>query len=199
LNIRREPTAVRLEWPDGPYKGREVIYAAGENGGLMHVRTANALLPVPPMAPDSPLVLRSSRHPITEAGFDPILDKMDTALRRQGAGDVSADRFSYAGEEPLPNSQRICDKIVYVTANGETWQVYIDAQSHLPARVQANAQNGDLLEVYDFGVVEIDVPDLLEAAAFNPSLRWGPSRNFLQRLTRSSMEENHGSSSATAN
>ena len=47
LSIRREPAAVRLEWPNGPHKRREVLYSASENGGLMHVNMADSLLPVP--------------------------------------------------------------------------------------------------------------------------------------------------------
>ena len=58
---------IRLEWREGPHKGREVIYAAGQNAGLMHINMADSLVPVPRMslAPDSPMVTRTSRHPIT--------------------------------------------------------------------------------------------------------------------------------------
>src|SRR5262249_26067888 len=37
LSIRRQPRAVRLEWPSGPHRGREVLYSETETNGLMQV------------------------------------------------------------------------------------------------------------------------------------------------------------------
>ena len=71
LSIRRNPKAVRLEWPKGPSKGREVIYSASLNPRTMYVNMANSALPIPRMSIpiDSPMVLRSSRHPDHRGGF----------------------------------------------------------------------------------------------------------------------------------
>ena len=78
LSIRRKPKAVRLEWTSGPSKGREVIYSTTLNDRTMYVNMANSPFPMPRMsiAVDSPLAMRNSRHPITEAGFDTILDNL---------------------------------------------------------------------------------------------------------------------------
>ena len=83
LSIRRNPKAVRLEWAKGPNKGREVIYSAAINDRMMYVNSGNSALPLPRMSipVDSPLALRNSRHPITEAGFDTILDNLFKFLR----------------------------------------------------------------------------------------------------------------------
>ena len=78
LSIRRKPKAVRLEWTSGPSKGREVIYSSTVNDRMMYVNMANSPLPMPRMSipVDSPLAMRNSRHPITEAGFDTIIDNL---------------------------------------------------------------------------------------------------------------------------
>lgn len=187
LSIRREPRAVRLEWREGPHKGREVIYAAGQNGGLMHINMADSLVPVPRMslAPDSPMVTRTSRHPITEAGLDSIVDRLQDSVKQSPADGA---KLSFAGREAFEPGGPACDKIVRVTSQGETWHVYLDPVTHLPALVQEKAANGDLLERYRFGPVQTDLPELADAKAFDPDGRWGPARGLLQRLARSTSE-----------
>jgi hypothetical protein len=179
LSIRRAPKAVRLEWPDGPHQGREVLY---NEGGPMHVRMPGALIPRTSLAPDSPLVRRSSRHPITEAGFDSIVERMESALAQAG----TAGALTYSGQEPIGDARRTCHKIVQVTPTGETWRVHLDVQTLLPVRVEATAANGELLELYEFGAVRADLPELAGAAAFDPDARWGPSRGLLGGLGRAS-------------
>ncbi len=80
LAVRREPRAVRLSWPSGTNQGREVLYRADEPGGQMHIKMANPALPRLNLAPDSPMVMRNSRHPITEAGFDSLVEGLENAL-----------------------------------------------------------------------------------------------------------------------
>jgi Protein of unknown function (DUF1571) len=188
LSIRRHPKAVRLEWREGPHKGREVIHAADANGGLIHINTVGGLVPVPRMAlpVDNPMVLRSARHPITEAGFDMILANMEKTLELTQKGDESRGRLSDAGEEDAGPENRPCHKIIQVTPSGETWMVFLDLKTKLPVMVQANAANGDLLERYSFGDPKVDLPELASADAFDPDRRWGPAPagGLMQRLAR---------------
>jgi hypothetical protein len=186
LSVKRNPKAVRLEWPDGPHKGREVIYAADANDGKMHVKMGDSLLAAMPrvaMAPDSPLALRNSRHPITEAGFDTILQRMEDAVRNRAAGD--GDRIEYAGLEQADGLDKAGHKVVRVTPSGETWVVYLDAETGLPALVQANARDGQLLERYVFRDPVFNPQELASADAFNPDARWGATNGLLSRFARS--------------
>jgi hypothetical protein len=186
LSIRRQPKAVRLEWTDGPHKGREVLYSATENRGLMHVKMAESLVPVPPLAlaPDSPLALRTSRHPITEAGFDTILDRLESALTLSRRKDPGAGVVTDAGAETPEELGRPCRKLVQENPDGETWVVYLDAETRLPALVQATAADGELLEKYLFRDLKTDLPELASADAFDPNRRWGRSGGVLGRLAR---------------
>ncbi|GAC1465311.1 MAG: hypothetical protein NVSMB9_04780 [Isosphaeraceae bacterium] len=187
LSIRRNPLAVRLEWPDGPHKGREVLYAADAHHGLMHVNMADSILPVPrlSMAPDSPLALRNSRHPITEAGFDTIVAHMEEAFQRQKSSDTTLGPIRYDGLQQPEELDRPCHKIVRAPDSGETWTVYIDPSTFLPALVQAISPDGELLEQYIFRSPTLNRPELARADAFDPDSRWGPPRGFFKRLARS--------------
>jgi hypothetical protein len=185
LSIRREPKAVRLEWPTGPHKGREVLYAANDPSGLLHVNTSVAGVPVPPLhvAPDSPMVMRSSRHPITEAGFDTILANLEKGL----SSHVDKSKIAYQGIETPPSLGRECHKLLRETPTGEVWLVFIDTKTSLPTLVEATDQKGQLLERYFFREVAADLPELATAEAFDPNLRWASSRSILGRLARTAV------------
>lgn len=199
LSVRREPKAVRLEWPEGAHKGREVIYSAAENGGLMQVNMADSLVPVPRMSlpPDSPLVMSNSRHPITEAGFDTIVRNLEKAIALEKAGTPTDGEVKYAGLEQPNGLNQACHKLVRVTPAGETWLVYIDPGSHLPALVQATAADGSLLERYLFLDPRADVPALAQADAFNAAKRWGPAKGLLSRLGRAAADSSKTPESVT--
>lgn len=186
LSIRRNPKAVRLEWPEGAHKGREVIYSATEHDGLMHVNMADSIVPVPRLsiAPDSPMVLKNSRHPITEAGFDTIIHNLEISLEKSKNGDPSGGKLSYGGLEQPAGVDRPCHKIVRVTPTGEMWLVYLDPNTQFPAMIQGNAANGDLLERYAFSAIKPNLADLASRDAFNPNQRWGEPRGLLSRLAR---------------
>ncbi len=98
LSVRRSPKAVRLEWPTGPNKGREVIYEPGRNA-QMQIYMPGALVPRVPMKPDSFLAMRNSRHPISEAGFHTILQNMELALEGEGTENPAHGQLRYMGLE----------------------------------------------------------------------------------------------------
>ena len=135
LSIRRNPKAVRLEWPKGPSKGREVIYSASLNPRTMYVNMANSALPIPRMSIpiDSPMVLRSSRHPITEAGFDTIFEGLEKYEGADAAGIKQDGRLVYKGIQRPKGLDLPCHLLERTTPKGETWQVYLDTRTLMPA------------------------------------------------------------------
>jgi hypothetical protein len=184
LSIRRNPRAVRLQWQQGPHQGREALYAEKETGGMLQVNMADSKIPMPRVSlpPDSPLALRNSRHPITEAGFDTIIRNLEKTIAENRAGDHAHGRIAYGGLEQPVELDHPCHKIVRVTASGETWLVFFDPETKLPAMVQANAPDGGLVERYVFRSVRPDLPELASADAFDPNQRWGESKGLLGRL-----------------
>ncbi len=179
LAVRREPRAVRLTWPSGTNQGREVLYRADEPGGQMHIKMANAALPRLSMSPDSPMVMRNSRHPITEAGFDSIIESLEGAVRSPETSGIK-----YTGLEAQGGFDHALQCLVRNTPTGETWRVYLDPQTHLPALVVAVDARGELLERYLFRDVRPNPAELASADAFDSNARWGPARGLLSRLTR---------------
>ncbi|MEO6809988.1 MAG: DUF1571 domain-containing protein [Isosphaeraceae bacterium] len=185
LSARRDPKAIRIEWPDGPHKGREVLYSADDPTN-MHVNMADAIVPLVMKLPlTSPRVRDSSRHPISEAGLDGLVDNLVKTVESAEAGGPNASRLSLSGPETPEGLDRPCHKITEVRPDGEIWVVDIDVETALPALVQANAPNGDLLERYSFRDVQADLPKLALADAFDPG-RWKRTgAGLLERLARS--------------
>ncbi len=186
LSVRREPRAIRLEWPNGQHKGREVLWSSAEPGGMMHVHVGDSMLPVPDLAlsPTNPMILKYSRHPVTEAGLDSVLDRLDESLKPHEGGTSGTEKLSYDGLRTPPEIGRPCHTITRVTPSGETWIVSLDAETCLPTVVVATDAKGDLLERYLFRDVAIDPPALSDSSAFDPEKRWGGSRGLLGRLAQ---------------
>lgn len=172
LSIRRDPKAVRLEWVEGPNKGREVIY---NEGGLMHVNMPGTLVPRVSLPANSPIALKNSRHPISEAGFATLVAEVRRSLETYRSGTLANDQLTYRGlASPEPGAPP-CHAIVRVTPTGETWTVHIDDRTKLPYMVHAQDASGQVLEHYVFRDVRIDPVELADAAAFDPDARWGKS------------------------
>lgn len=193
LSIRRDPKAVRLEWLDGPNKGREVIY---NEGGMMHVNMPGSLVPRISLPPDSPIALKNSRHPISEAGFAKIIEQIMLPLQSAERGGADAGRFRYDGlGSPEPGAPP-CHAIVRVTPSGETWTVHIDDATKLPYIVHAEDASGALLEHYVFRNPQLNTTQLAAVDAFDHETRWGQSGSLLNRLARGL--DDPGSSPATS-
>ncbi len=187
LSIRRNPKAVRLEWAKGPNKGREVIYSAAINDRMMYVNSGNSALPIPRMSipVDSPLALRNSRHPITEAGFDTILDNLFKFLEPKTAAVASDGKLVYKGIERPRGLDHPCHLVERVTPKGETWQVYLDTRTLMPAMVSAvQTSSGELIERYTYRNLKPNPTELASIDAFDPDKHWGESKGWLSKIAR---------------
>ena len=187
LSIRRNPRAVRLEWADGPSKGREVIYSSAVNDRMMYVNSGNSALPLPRMSipVDSPLALRNSRHPITEAGFDTIFENLAAHETPRTATSPGTGRLQYKGIKQPKGADQACHLLERVSPQGETWQVYLDTKTLMPAVVVAfRSSGGELIERYTYKNLKANPSDLADLAAFDPDKRWGESKSWLSRLAR---------------
>jgi Protein of unknown function (DUF1571) len=187
LNIRRNPKAVRLEWAKGPNKGREVIYSAAINDRMMYVNSGNSALPIPRMSipVDSPLALRNSRHPISEAGFDTILDNLFKFLEPRTATVASDGKLIYKGIDRPRGLDQPCHLVERITPKGETWQVYLDTRTLMPAMVSSvQTSSGELIERYTYRNLKPNPAELASIDAFDPDKRWGESKGWLSRIAR---------------
>lgn len=80
----RRPGRLYLRWIAGPPKGREILFVEGRDDGkaLVHEPAGLARLVTVVVAPDSPRVLRDSRHPITDLGLGRLVDLIVGNARR---------------------------------------------------------------------------------------------------------------------
>jgi len=186
LSIRRNPKAVRLEWPEGSNKGREVIYSAAINERMMHVNVANSAIPIPRMSipVDSPLALRNSRHAITEAGFDTIFNNLAKQVDEQGRPTGAEGRLTYKGLQKPEGSDVACHLIQRITPSKEVWRVYLDPDTLMPFVVTAHQADGSVLESYRYENIKADPTELASADAFDPDKRWGESKGLFSRLAK---------------
>jgi Protein of unknown function (DUF1571) len=187
LSIRRNPKAVRLEWAKGPNKGREVIYSTAINDRMMYVNSGNSALPLPRMSipVDSPLAMRNSRHPITEAGFDTILENLFKFLEPKAVAAASDGKLVYKGIDQPRGLDQPCHLVMRVTPKGETWQVYLDTRTYMPAMVSAvQTSSGQLIERYTYRNLRLNPVELAALDAFDPDKRWGESKGWLSRIAR---------------
>jgi hypothetical protein len=192
LSIRRDPKAVRLEWSSGPSKGREVIYSSAIDPRMIFVHMPAGAIPIPVMRipVDSPLVMRNSRHAITEAGFDTILDNLRKATAPSGKQGPATGELTYRGLEKAAGLDRPCHHFVRKTVSGENWNVYLDPSSMLPRMVFAEDSRHELIERYTYREILENPDDLAAAGAFEPDQRWGESNGLLSRLARAASNSN---------
>ena len=188
LSIRRNPKAVRLEWAKGPSKGREVIYSAALNDRMMYVNSGNSALPLPRMTipVDSPLALRNSRHPITEAGFDTILNNLFKFLEPKTAAARQRRETSLQGYRPAQGAgpalssggasytqgRNLASLPGYPIRSCPPWS----RRSRLPAAT--------LIERYTYRNLKPNPTELASNDAFDPDKRWGESKGWLSRIAR---------------
>lgn len=192
LSIRRDPKAVRLEWASGPSKGREVIYSRVLDPRMIFVHMPATAIPLPVMkiSVDSPLVMRNSRHAITEAGLETIVENLRKSERGDDATTTHRGGLSYKGIEQPSGLNRTCHHFVRTTASGETWNVYLDERSLLPSMVVAQDSHGAMIERYVYREIQENPNDLAVAGAFEPDQRWGESKGLLGRLARAASGAN---------
>jgi len=185
LFVRSDPKAVRLEWADGPNKGREVIYSSTLDPRMIFVHMANSAIPLPSMkiAIDSPLVMKNSRHSITEAGLDTIVEKLRRAEQNGGDSDKE-DKLEFRGLQKAPGLDHPCNQFVIRSATGDSWKIFLDPNSKLPCLVIGEDQRGELIERYVYRDITANPADLALAEAFDPDKRWGDSKGLLSRLAR---------------
>jgi hypothetical protein len=186
LSIHRDPKEVRLTWESGPSQGREVIYSTRVDARSLFVHMPKSAIPLPTMkmAIDSPMVTRNSRHSISEAGFDTIVENLRKSVDQVDAANTAQGRAAYRGIEKPPGLDRPSHVFTRRSPNGESWTVFIDARSLLPSMVIAKNPSGELDEKYVYHEVIENPAELAAADAFDPDRRWGSSGGLLSRFAR---------------
>lgn len=103
----QHPGRIYLRWISGPPKGREILFVKGRDDDrvLVHEPGLLSRFFTAALAPDSPRVLRESRHPVTDVGLGRLiellvenakraLERGELTLRDRGVAEESGRRVS---------------------------------------------------------------------------------------------------------
>jgi len=88
----QRPGRIYLRWLNGSAKGREILFVKGRDDDkvLLHQPGALSRFFTLILAPDSPRVLRESRHPVTDVGLARLIDLLVSNARRSlAAGELT--------------------------------------------------------------------------------------------------------------
>ena len=89
-------------------------------------------------------------------------------------------RSATKGSNNRKGSTRPCHKIVRVTPTGETWVVYLDPETRLPALVAGDGRERRPARTLSCsGTRPSTSPSLPRPSAFDPDARWGPAKGLL--------------------
>ena len=153
-----------------------MIYSSAVNPRTMYVNMANSALPIPRMSIpiDSPMVLRTSRHPITEAGFDTIFKTWTAQGNAAGTSTGTAGSCTRGSSGP---KGRICPA---TSSSGPRRKGRPGRSTSTP---RPDARGGGGIPAGGGADRAIHLPDLKAesrrtglGAAFDPDKRWGESK-----------------------
>jgi hypothetical protein len=178
MKLRHEPFAVYFKYLS-PHEGKEVVYAEGhhENKIIAHSGgLARLLVPRLAIAPDHPLALAETRHPITEAGLANLTAKL-VGFREMDLDDPEAvtilDRTEDAQgrawlrslhEHPHFDPRRPFARV----------EVLYDPETRLPLQIRSYdwplpGQQGELLLAEFYRYEDLDLDAVLTALDFDPA------------------------------
>jgi hypothetical protein len=174
---RKQPFSIYFRWIGKESNGREVVYVKGKYENKLHIRMSPGSPPMA-LAPDSFLVKRSSRHPITEAGVCAIVEMFAGAV---AAFDKGQHPLRYLGVVKRPDFDEgtLLEGVEEDLApgadpnlpRGGKRQLYFNSANHLPALVITRDERGQEVEYYRFDRFQSRVK--LDDKDFDPELLFG--------------------------
>jgi hypothetical protein len=177
--FRKQPWSVYFQWVGKEAHGREVVYVQGWHEDKIHSRLAAGDVPLMPagmrfsVAPDSAMARGRSRHPITEAGVGPLIDRFGRLI------DANPRGLTYLGPQNRPEFQTPLEAVQQVIAPGEEAGlprggqrlVFFASDSHLPVLIVTKNEQGHEVEYYCYE--RIEYPAQFSDDHFDPDRLWG--------------------------
>jgi hypothetical protein len=168
----KRPFRVYLKWIQ-PYAGQESLYVEGTNNNKIKAHgTGLAGLITVNLDPKGSLAMENTRHPITEAGLEKLLNKIGTNLRKglQAGELTSKDR----GEEVVYGRKTSVIEGILPRDASKGYYCYrcvvnLDVERKVPIRVQIFDWDDQLVECY--GYEKLDLEAGLTEKDFDPKNR----------------------------
>lgn len=155
----QKPYKVYLKWIKEPYYGRESLYIEGHNNNLIKVHDCGLLGLELNLDPKGSLVMKGSRHPITDSGIENLVRLIGRDLRKGlSNGDVS---IGQQGHETIYGRATRQIELVFPRTQAKGYYCYravvnIDTDNELPIRVQIFDWDDRLVENYGYEAVALN-------------------------------------------
>lgn len=166
----RKPFQVYMKWVIDPYKGREALYVEGCNNNLIKVREHGfAGLMTLNLDPKGALIMKGSRHPVTDSGLANLVKLIRTNVEMgTRAGEIELLEL---GVERVYG--RATEKIEIIFPRGASGRYYcrravinVDMENKIPVRTLIFDWNDLLVENYGYEAIKLDAA--LTDADFDP-------------------------------
>jgi hypothetical protein len=188
VKFRKEPYSVYLKWVGAEGNQREAVFVKGRYDNKIHTKLAAGdvfLMPAGTrfsLAPDNPLVLANSRHPITEGGLGHLVDQFGTLLDALEKGDTRLGTVKNLSLLKRPEVETTVEGILQIIPPGgdpllpkggqRLW--FFDINQYLPVLVITKDDTGQEVEFYCHD--QIEYPLALDDDTFNPDKLWGTKK-----------------------
>jgi hypothetical protein len=177
FKFRKQPFSIYFKWIGTTNNGREVVYVKGKYEGKLHIRMSPGSADMA-LAPDSFLVRRSSRHPVTEAGVCAIVEMYAAAVAAFEKGQHSL-RYLGVSKRPDFDDGATLEGVEEDLAPGADpnlprgghRQLYFNVATRLPVLVITKDERGQEVEYYRFDRFQTRVK--LDDDDFNPDKLFG--------------------------
>ncbi|MCA9093236.1 MAG: DUF1571 domain-containing protein [Planctomycetaceae bacterium] len=140
MKLRHEPFSVYMKWLTVK-EGQEVLFVEGELNDRMLVKKGGMLsrMPSVKLAPDSPLALNESRHPVTDAGILRLTEKL-MKFRTEDLARIEKVKCEFIPGQSIAGRKCYCFDVTY--SDPETEPLYrksltwIDEELSIPVCVK---------------------------------------------------------------
>ncbi len=189
FKFRKKPWSVYFKWLEKTGKGREAVYVKGRYGDKIHTRLAAGDVLLFPagsriaLAPDNPLVLKQTRHPITEAGIGATLDRLGEVLAGTERGDRKLGSLTLLEPAARPEFEQPVQALEHAIPvkcdpglpRGGKRTFYFSPANGLPTLIRTQDERGQEVEYYRYDYFQPCVK--LDDADFDPDQLWGKPRS----------------------
>ncbi len=167
----KKPFKVYMRWAKEPHKGRESLYVEGHNSNLIKVRECGlaGLLTVD-IDPKGALIMKGSRHPVTDSGIENLVKLIRENLEK-GVKSREID-LREQGEERVYGRTTRKVEIIFPKNKARSYYCYralinLDVETKLPVKVHIYDWDNTLVESYGYEAVKLDAG--LTEADFDPT------------------------------
>jgi hypothetical protein len=188
VKFRKTPWSIYFKWLGNEGHGREVLFVEGKYENKLQTLLAAGDVPLMPagrrfaIAPDSSLVMRSSRHTIREAGIGSLVERFSRLITSTERGDFRLGTVHYVGPVRRPEYEQPCEAVEQTLLPGNDPSLprgghrlwVIDTVQNLPVLISTHDEKNQEVEYYCYD--RIQNPVSLDDRDFDPDVLWPKKR-----------------------